>query len=56
MAAISSSERYSPPLEGAFVAIRGSSWNTYDDVALARQKLPPTEMAHDLGFRCARSC
>ncbi len=38
---------------GGPIAVRGSSWNSYDDVASARQRVVPTEMSDDLGFRCA---
>ena len=46
--------RHQPPTVGEFIAVRGSSWNSYNDVASARAKVPPDTASTDLGFRCAR--
>lgn len=43
-----------PPTEGDDIAVRGSSWRTYTDVASAREKVARATYADDLGFRCVR--
>ncbi|MBM3189806.1 MAG: formylglycine-generating enzyme family protein, partial [Chloroflexi bacterium] len=45
---------HAPPSEGDDIAVRGSSWRTYNDVASAREKVARDDYADDLGFRCVR--
>jgi formylglycine-generating enzyme required for sulfatase activity len=34
------------------MAVRGSAWNSYEDVASARRKVPASARSEDTGFRC----
>jgi tRNA A-37 threonylcarbamoyl transferase component Bud32 len=43
-----------PPSEGSRMAVRGSSWRTYNDVASARESADAASAEDDLGFRCVR--
>lgn len=45
---------HAPPAEGQRIAVRGSSWRTYNDVASARESADAAGSADDLGFRCVR--
>jgi formylglycine-generating enzyme required for sulfatase activity/serine/threonine protein kinase len=45
---------HAPPMQGTRIAVRGSSWDTYDDTASARGWAEATEARDDLGFRCVR--
>lgn len=45
---------HAPTSEGEEMAVRGSSWDTYQDAATARQREPRSAAAGDLGFRCVR--
>ncbi len=48
------SDPHIPPAPSDLIAVRGSSWRTYNDLASARDAAPPDTRADDLGFRCAR--
>ena len=45
---------HAPPTMGDRMAVRGSSWRTYDNVATAREWVERDTYADDLGFRCVR--
>lgn len=45
---------HAPPATGQHMAVRGSSWRTYNDVASARESVDAATAAADLGFRCVR--
>lgn len=45
---------HAPPERGMRIAMRGSSWRTYNDVASARESADAGTTADDLGFRCVR--
>jgi len=45
---------HAPPTEGQRMAVRGSSWRTYNDVASARESADATTADDDLGFRCVQ--
>lgn len=45
---------HAPPSTGQHMAVRGSSWRTYNDVASARESVDAATAAADLGFRCVR--
>ena len=45
---------HAPPEQGTRMAVRGSSWRTYNDVASARESADADTAADDLGFRCVR--
>ncbi|NLG26682.1 MAG: SUMF1/EgtB/PvdO family nonheme iron enzyme, partial [Chloroflexi bacterium] len=39
-------------LASTTMAVRGSAWNSYEDVASARRKVPASTRSEDTGFRC----
>jgi len=45
---------HAPPTEGSQIAVRGKSWQTYNDAASARDRMAMSATAEDLGFRCVR--
>lgn len=48
-------EPHAPPAQGTRIAVRGSSWRTYNDVVTARESVEAASQADDLGFRCVRN-
>ena len=45
---------HAPPSEGDGIAVRGSSWRTYNDLSSARGKVYMSTAEDDLGFRCVQ--
>lgn len=45
---------HAPPAEGSQIAVRGKSWQTYNDAASARDRMAPDATAEDVGFRCVQ--
>ena len=45
---------HAPPTEGSQIAVRGKSWQTYNDAASSRDRMAMDAAAEDLGFRCVQ--